>query len=107
MPCRRETPAATDDEILELKAEVPDWALVEIAGVKRLRRSFSFGDFACALAFANRIGAVAETEGHHPLLLIEWGRTTVEWWTHSIGGLHRNDFVMAAKTGELLVSADR
>jgi 4a-hydroxytetrahydrobiopterin dehydratase len=104
VPCRRETPPATDAEILELRAQVPDWELVEVTGVKRLRRSFSFDDFAGALAFANRIGAVAEAEGHHPLLRIEWGRATVEWWTHSIGGLHRNDFVMAAKTEE--ISAD-
>jgi 4a-hydroxytetrahydrobiopterin dehydratase len=107
VPCRRETPPATEDEILELKAHVPDWELVDVTGVKRLRRSFSFDDFAGALAFANRIGTVAEAEGHHPLLLIEWGRATVEWWTHSIGGLHRNDFVMAVKTDQILRQALR
>src|SRR5262249_11555034 len=54
-----------------------------------------------ALAFTNAIGELAEAEGHHPALLTEWGRTTVTWWTHKIKGLHRNDFVMAAKTDEL------
>ena len=68
---------------------------------KRLRRVFSFDDFAQALEFTNRVGALAEEEGHHPALLTEWGRTTVTWWTHKIRGLHRNDFVMAAKTAVL------
>jgi len=76
--------------------------IVEVDGVKRLRRSFSFDDFAQALSFGVRVGSVAEEEGHHPALLIEWGRLRAEWWTHAIGGLHRNDFVMAAKTDELV-----
>jgi 4a-hydroxytetrahydrobiopterin dehydratase len=91
----------TDAEIAELKPLVPTWELVEADGVKRLRRSFEFDDFAEALAFTTRVGALAEEEGHHPALLTEWGRVTVEWWTHKIRGLHRNDFVMAAKTDEL------
>ena len=64
-----------------------------------------FDDFAGALAFTNRVGEIAEREGHHPALLTEWGRTTVTWWTHKIGGLHRNDFIMAAKTDELHAEA--
>jgi 4a-hydroxytetrahydrobiopterin dehydratase len=99
--CRRDAPTVTDAEIAELKAQVPTWELVEADGVKRLRRSFEFDDFAQALAFTTRVGALAEEEGHHPALLTEWGRVTVEWWTHKIRGLHRNDFVMAAKTDEL------
>ena len=59
---------------------------------------FRFADFARALAFTNRIGALAETEDHHPAILTEWGRVTIGWWTHVVGGLHRNDFVMAAQT---------
>jgi 4a-hydroxytetrahydrobiopterin dehydratase len=99
--CRRDSPRVTDRELADLHAQVADWGLAEEDGVKRLRRDFPFGDFAQALAFANRVGAVAEAERHHPALLLEWGRTTVTWWTHAIGGLHRNDFVMAAKTDEL------
>jgi 4a-hydroxytetrahydrobiopterin dehydratase len=68
---------------------------------RRLRRIFSFDDFAQALEFTNKVGVLAEEEGHHPALLTEWGRTTVTWWTHKIRGLHRNDFVMAAKTDVL------
>jgi 4a-hydroxytetrahydrobiopterin dehydratase len=100
--CRRDAPQVTATEIEELMPQVPDWELVEEDGIKRLRRVFSFGDFAESLAFTNEVGELAEAEGHHPALLTEWGRTTVTWWTHKIKGLHRNDFVMAAKTDELL-----
>lgn len=66
--------------------------------MRRVERVFAFPDFASALAFTNRVGAIAEAEAHHPALTTEWGRVTVAWWTHAIGGLHRNDVVMAAKT---------
>jgi 4a-hydroxytetrahydrobiopterin dehydratase len=99
--CRRDAPQVTDEEIAELRPEIPDWELVELDGINRLRRVFPFDDFAQALAFTDRVGAVAEEQGHHPSLLTEWGRTTVMWWTHKIKGLHRNDFVMAAKTDQL------
>jgi 4a-hydroxytetrahydrobiopterin dehydratase len=74
---------------------------VERDGVRRLERVFTFANFADALAFTNRVGALAEAAGHHPALLTEWGRVTVAWWTHKIGGLHRNDFIMARKTDAL------
>ena len=99
--CRRDAPTVTDEEVAELHPQVPEWELVEIDGVKRLRRVFSFADFAEALSFTNDVGRVAEEEGHHPALLTEWGRTTVSWWTHKINGLHRNDFIMAAKTDRI------
>jgi len=100
--CRRDAPTVTDAELAVLRPQVPDWEIVAPEGIKRLRRTFAFDDFAQALAFTNRVGQLAEKEGHHPLLLTEWGQTTVSWWTHKIKGLHRNDFVMAAKTDELL-----
>ena len=99
--CRRDAPRVTDEEIAELRPQVPDWELVEEDGIPRLRRVFPAEGFAGALAFATRVGELAEAEGHHPALLVEWGRTTVTWWTHKIRGLHRNDFVMAAKTDAL------
>src|SRR5438132_6416638 len=99
--CKRDAPTATDEEIAELHPQVSDWDLVERDGVKRLEHVFSFDDFAEALAFTNTVGELAEQEGHHPALLTEWGQTTVAWWTHKIKGLHRNDFIMAAKTDEL------
>jgi 4a-hydroxytetrahydrobiopterin dehydratase len=99
--CRRDAPTVTDEEVAELHPQVPRWELVEIDGVKRLQRAFSFDDFAQALAFTNSVARLAEEEGHHPAILTEWGRTTVSWWTHKIKGLHRNDFIMAAKTDRL------
>jgi 4a-hydroxytetrahydrobiopterin dehydratase len=99
--CRRDAPTVTDDELAGLLPQVPDWKLVEEDGIRRLRRVFPADGFAAALAFANRVGEVADSEGHHPALLVEWGRTTVTWWTHKIRGLHVNDFVMAAKTDDL------
>lgn len=99
--CRRDAPTVTEEEIAELHPQVPDWELAEVDGVPRLTRVFPFEDFAQALEFTRRVGEVAEEEGHHPALLTEWGRTTVSWWTHKIRGLHRNDFVMAAKTDRL------
>ena len=99
--CRGDEPTLTDDEIAKLLPQVPDWQVVEREGVKRLERVFKFRNFAQALAFTNRVGEQAEEEGHHPALLTEWGKVTVSWWTHKIGGLHQNDFIMAARTAEL------
>jgi 4a-hydroxytetrahydrobiopterin dehydratase len=99
--CRRDEPTVTDAEIEELHPQIPDWELVEVDGIKRLRRVFPAEDFVQALGFTNKVAELAENEGHHPALLTEWGRTTVTWWTHKIRGLHRNDFIMAAKTDEL------
>jgi len=99
--CRRDSPRVTDAEAAELKRQIPDWRLVERDGIARLERTFEVPSFADALALTNRVGALAEEEGHHPALLTEWGRVTVSWWTHKIRGLHRNDFIMAAKTDAL------
>ena len=99
--CRRDAPTVTEAELAELHPQIPHWELVEQEGIRRLQRVFEFRDFAEALAFTNALGEVAEAEGHHPALLTEWGRVTATWWTHKIKGLHRNDFIMAAKTDEL------
>jgi pterin-4a-carbinolamine dehydratase/ribosomal protein S18 acetylase RimI-like enzyme len=99
--CRRGAPQLTDDELAQLRTQIPDWQVVERDGVRRLERVFGLRNFAAALTFANHIGALAEAEGHHPAILTEWGRVTVSWWTHKIGGLHRNDAVMAAKTDRI------
>ena len=105
--CRRDAPTVTDAEIVELRPQIPEWELVELDGIKRLRRVFAFDDFGQALEFTRTVGEAAEAEGHHPALLTEWGRTTVSWWTHKIKGLHRNDFIMAAKTDALYQSVGR
>jgi len=96
--CRPGSPAIAAADAATMLREIPGWAVVERDGVSRLERVYTFADFATALAFTDAVGAIAEEEGHHPALLTEWGRVTVDWWTHAIGELHRNDFVMAAKT---------
>ena len=98
VPCRGGEPTLDEAAIDALLAEIPGWSVAERDGVKRLERSFRFADFASALEFTVGVGGRAEEAGHHPALLTEWGRVTVSWWTHAIGGLHRNDFVMAART---------
>jgi 4a-hydroxytetrahydrobiopterin dehydratase len=98
--CRPGAPAVTNDEMRRLKPQVPDWEAVEREGIPRLERVFEFPDFRRALDFTNRVGALAEEADHHPALLTEWGRVTVTWWTHAIRGLHRNDFILAARTDE-------
>jgi 4a-hydroxytetrahydrobiopterin dehydratase len=99
--CRRDSPRATEAEIGELKPQIPEWTLLEREGIERLERVYRFANFAEALRFTNRVGALAEEEGHHPAILTEWGRVTVTLWTHKIRGLHRNDFIMAAKVDSL------
>ncbi len=99
--CRGDEPTLSDAQIEELRPQVPEWQVVERGGIKQLERSFKFDNFAQALEFTNQVGAQAEEEGHHPALLTEWGKVTVTWWTHKIGGLHQNDFIMAARTDEL------
>jgi 4a-hydroxytetrahydrobiopterin dehydratase len=99
--CNRNSPLVTDSEMQELKPKIPDWMLVERGGIQQLERVFTVKDFLAALSLTNRVGALAEAEGHHPAILTEWGRVTVTLWTHKIRGLHRNDFIMAAKIDTL------
>lgn len=100
--CRADSPRVTADEAAGLLTDIPDWQVVEANSVEQLQRRFKFKNFVEAMNFTQKIGDLAEQSGHHPAILTEWGQVTVSWWTHKIGGLHRNDFIMAAKTDELL-----
>lgn len=100
--CRIGAPTATQEEIDEFMPQIPQWAIVDVKGIEQLHRTFTFKDFKEALAFTNKVGEIAEQEGHHPAILTEWGKVTVSWWSHKIHGLHVNDFIMAAKTDALL-----
>ena len=100
--CRSDAPKVTEQERQELLPQIPQWEVVTRDGVERLERVFDFPDFAAALSFTNRVGEIAETAAHHPALLTEWGRVTVTWWTHKIRGLHLNDFILAARTDEVV-----
>lgn len=89
----------TPDEVQTLHAQVPEWTVAEDS--KQISRMFTFKDFASALKFADKIGAIAETEGHHPDLHVSWGKVLVELWTHAVGGLSENDFILAAKIDQI------
>lgn len=99
--CRADAPKVSDEELKQLLGKIPDWNIEVRDNVMQLEKIFSFEDFVSALAFSNRVGEIAEQEGHHPAILTEWGKVTVTWWSHKIKGLHRNDFIMAAKTDAL------
>ena len=101
VPCRGGVPTLTDAEIAALQPQVPDWKVAEVGGVPRIQREFTFPDFRTAMAFAVRVGELAEREGHHPDIHLSWGKLRVETWTHKISGLHQNDFILAAKIDAL------
>lgn len=104
--CRADAPVVTPEEIRELKPHMPEWAMIDEDGIPKLDRLFKFRNFAQALAFTAAVGDIAEEEGHHPRIVTEWGRVRVTWWTHKIRNLHRNDFIMAAKTDRVYGEAD-
>jgi 4a-hydroxytetrahydrobiopterin dehydratase len=98
VPCRGGVPALKGSELDALKAQVPNWNVVN---EHHLHRVFRFPDFKTALDFVNRVGGVAEEQGHHPDLLLAWGRVEVTIFTHKVDGLTESDFVLAAKIDRL------
>jgi len=100
-PCKAGGLRLNDQEIKELLNQVPGWSVIEVDTVSRLQKEYLFNNFKQALEFTNKIGDAAEQNGHHPVLVTEWGKVSVSWWTHKIGGLHTNDFIMAAKSDKL------
>jgi len=98
VPCKGDVPPLRGEELERLSAQLPQWEVVE---GHHLRRDYRFPDFASALAFVNRVGEVAEAEGHHPDIRFTWGRVAIEIFTHSIDGLTESDFVLAAKLERL------
>ncbi len=99
--CREGAPTVTAEEIIELKQKTPKWDIISVDGIDQLQRLFKFKNFAQAIEFTDKVGELAEGNGHHPAILTEWGRVTVTYWTHKIKGLHKSDFIMAAKTDKL------
>ena len=100
--CRAGEPTLTGAEIEDLLLHANEWQVKEVEEMKRLEKVFKFKNFAQPLEFTNKIGAIAEEQGHHPLIITRYGRVTVNWWTHKIKGSHQNDFIMAAKIDQLL-----
>nr|WP_163502923.1 4a-hydroxytetrahydrobiopterin dehydratase [Halomonas socia] len=99
--CSWDAPHATEAEISEYRQAIPEWQIMQRDGIMQLERVFTFRNFKQALAFTNRVGDIAEEAGHHPALLTEWGKVTVTWWSHEMKGLHKNDFILAARTDEV------
>jgi 4a-hydroxytetrahydrobiopterin dehydratase len=100
VPCRGGVPALSETEARMLAEQVPEWT-IELEGT-RLRRHVEFEDFKSAMEFVNRVADVAEQQGHHPDIAIHWNKVDLLLWTHKIGGLHENDFILAAKIDRLL-----
>lgn len=93
--------ALTDGEIGDLLLQILGWNVRNENGMQRLEKEFKFKNFAEALSFTDKIGRIADEQDHHPLIVTEWGKVTLNWWTHKVGGLHKNDFIMAAKSDRL------
>mgnify|MGYP000536628756 CR=1 FL=1 len=100
--CRPGSPRVDPQEVELLLAQIPTWQVVEEQGIQKLTRRFHTQNYQNTMRLVNQIAELANTEDHHPTLLVEYGAVTVWWWTHAIGGLHRNDFILAARTDKLL-----
>ena len=98
VPCRGGAPPLVGEELDKMKAHAPGW---EVVDGHHLARQFAFPDFKTALDFVNRVGAVAEEQGHHPDLRLSWGKVDIRTWTHKIDGLTESDFILAAKIDRL------
>lgn len=99
VPCQGGVPVISADVAQSMMDQVPGWRLTDEA--RKLERGFEFKNFAQAMAFANQVGNLSEEQGHHPDISFGWGYCTVVFYTHKIGGLHENDFIMAAKVSAL------
>lgn len=98
VPCRGGVPPLKGDGLERLHYVVPEWL---VSNEHDLRREFRFPDFKQALAFVNRVGELAEEQGHHPDILLAWGKAEITLWTHKVDGLTESDFIMAAKIDRL------
>jgi 4a-hydroxytetrahydrobiopterin dehydratase len=98
IPCRGGVPPLAGAELEKFRMELPEW---QVIGGHHLQRTYNFPDFGAALEFVNRVGALAEEQGHHPDIALAWGRVGIKVWTHKINGLTESDFILAAKISRL------
>lgn len=98
VPCRGGVPPLEGAELESLEAQVPGWKAVN---EHHLAKAYSFPDFVTALAFVNRVGEIAEQQGHHPDIYLTWGKVEIKTWTHKIDGLTESDFILAAKIDQV------
>jgi 4a-hydroxytetrahydrobiopterin dehydratase len=98
VPCRGGVPPLKGQDLAALHKQVPQWQVVDD---HHISRQFKFPDFKQAIAFVNRVGELAEEQGHHPDILLAWGKAEITLWTHKIDGLTESDFIMAAKVDQV------
>ncbi|MGF1726198.1 4a-hydroxytetrahydrobiopterin dehydratase [Photobacterium nomapromontoriensis] len=99
--CKMGAQKISDDETHTLLQKIPEWEIITQGDIKQLERVFSFKNFKMAWVFTDKVAALAEEAFHHPEITLEWGKVTVRWWSHAVQGLHKNDFICAAKTDQL------
>ena len=98
--CRVDAPTVSNNEASMLIKEIEGWDLIN-DGIKKLKKEFSFSSYSDSVDFSNKVADMADKEDHHPQIILEWGKVTVFWWSHKIKGLHKNDFICAAKTNNI------
>ena len=101
MPYSKTAQPLTGQQISDYLERLPGWKIVEVEGIPRLEKSFSFENFREAVVFTNRVAELAEEADHHPAILVSWGKAAVSWWTHVNKRLGENDFIMAARTEKI------
>jgi 4a-hydroxytetrahydrobiopterin dehydratase len=98
VPCRGGVPPLKGEELASFERQVPGWSVIDEHDITK---TFAFPDFRTALGFVNRVGDLAEEQGHHPDICLSWGKVEIKLWTHKIDGLTESDFIMAAKIDQL------
>ena len=99
--CQIDAPKVPQDQIQILLSEINGWFLID-EPINKIQKIFSFKSYKDSVDFSNKVACLADDEDHHPQIILEWGKVTVIWWSHKIEGLHKNDFICAAKTDKLL-----
>ena len=99
--CQIDAPKVPQDQIQILLSEINGWVLID-EPINKIQKVFSFKSYKDSVDFSNKVASLADDEDHHPQIVLEWGKVTVVWWSHKIEGLHKNDFICAAKTDKLL-----
>lgn len=99
--CQIDALEVPQDQIQILLSEINDWVLIE-KPINKIQKVFTFKNYKDSVDFSNKVASLADDEDHHPKIVLEWGKVTVIWWSHKIEGLHKNDFICAAKTDKLL-----
>ena len=96
--CTIDAPLVSDSEAKVLLLELDGWVIESDSGINQLIKTYKFSNYAESLDFSNKVADLAESEDHHPKIILEYGNVEVSWWSHKIKGLHKNDFICAAKT---------